>query len=88
MLQKQNLALGASIDNAIALSDDDILNEDGMRYHNEFVKHKILDIVGDLFLLGGNVIGHYEGFRTGHMLNDQLLSAILSQPNAFQYRNF
>ncbi|MDB9866105.1 UDP-3-O-acyl-N-acetylglucosamine deacetylase, partial [Candidatus Thioglobus sp.] len=88
MLQKQNLALGASIDNAIALSDDDILNEDGMRYHNEFVKHKILDIVGDLFLLGGNVIGHYEGYRTGHMLNDQLLSAILSQPNAFQIETF
>ena len=88
MLQKQNLALGASIDNAIALSDDDILNEDGMRYHNEFVKHKILDIVGDLFLLGGNVIGHYEGYRTGHMLNDQLLSAILSQPKAFSIETF
>jgi len=88
MLQKQNLALGASIDNAIALSDDDILNEDGMRFHNEFVKHKILDIVGDLFLLGGNVIGHYEGYKTGHMLNDQLLSAILSQPNAFKIETF
>jgi UDP-3-O-[3-hydroxymyristoyl] N-acetylglucosamine deacetylase len=88
VLQKQNLALGASIDNAIALSDDDILNEDGMRYHNEFVKHKILDIVGDLFLLGGNVIGHYEGYKTGHMLNDQLLSAILSQPNAFKIETF
>ena len=88
MLQKKNLALGASIVNAIALSDDDILNEDGMRYHNEFVKHKILDIVGDLFLLGGNMIGHYEGYRTGHMLNDQLLSAILSQPNAFKIETF
>jgi len=88
MLQKQNLALGASIYNAIALSDDDILNEDGMRYHNEFVKHKILDIVGDLFLLGGNFIGHYEGYKTGHMLNDQLLSAILSQPNAFKIETF
>ena len=88
MLQKKNLALGASKDNAIALSDNDILNEDGMRYHNEFVKHKILDIVGDLFLLGGNLIGCYEGFRTGHMLNDQLLSAILSQPNAFKIETF
>ena len=72
----------------ILLSDDDILNEDGMRYHNEFVKHKILDIVGDLFLLGGNVIGHYEGFKTGHMLNDQLLSAILSQPQAFSIETY
>jgi len=88
MLQKKNLALGASIDNAIALSDNDILNEDGMRYHNEFVKHKILDIVGDLFLLGGNIIGSYEGYRTGHMLNDQLLSAILSQPNTFKIQTF
>ena len=88
MLQKKNLALGASKDNAIALSDNDILNEDGMRYHNEFVKHKILDIVGDLFLLGGNIIGSYEGYRTGHMLNDQLLSAILSQPNAFKIQTF
>jgi UDP-3-O-[3-hydroxymyristoyl] N-acetylglucosamine deacetylase len=83
MLQKQNLALGASIDNAIALTDNDILNEDGLRFHNEFVKHKILDIVGDLFLLGSNFIGYYEGYKTGHMLNDQLLSAILSQPEAY-----
>ena len=87
-LQAGGLALGASFDNAIALSDDSILNEDGMRYHNEFVKHKILDIVGDLFLLGGNVIGHYEGYKTGHMLNDQLLSAILSQPQAFNIQTY
>jgi len=87
-LQAGGLALGASFDNAIALSDDSILNEDGMRYHNEFVKHKILDIVGDLFLLGGNVIGHYEGYKTGHMLNDQLLSAILSQPQAFSIETY
>ena len=87
-LQAGGLALGANYDNAIALSDDAILNEDGMRYHNEFVKHKILDIVGDLFLLGGNVIGHYEGYKTGHMLNDQLLSAILSQPKAFTVEAF
>jgi len=87
-LQADGLALGASFDNAIALSDDAILNEDGMRYHNEFVKHKVLDIVGDLFLLGGNMIGHYEGYKTGHMLNDQLLSAILSQPQAFTIETY
>ena len=87
-LQAGGLALGANYDNAIALSDDAILNEDGMRYHNEFVKHKILDIVGDLFLLGGNVIGHYEGYKTGHMLNDQLLSAILSHPQAFSIETY
>ena len=87
-MQRQNLALGASLDNAIALSDDDVLNEDGMRYHNEFVKHKILDIVGDLYLLGGNMIGHYEGYKTGHLLNDQLLSEILAHPDAWEITTF
>ena len=88
MLQRQNLALGASMDNAIALSDDDVLNEDGMRYQNEFVKHKILDIVGDLYLLGANLIGHYEGYKTGHLLNDQLLSAILERPDTWSIQTF
>ncbi len=87
-MQRQNLALGASMDNAIALSDDDVLNEDGMRYQNEFVKHKILDIVGDLYLLGGNLIGHYEGYKTGHLLNDQLLSAILERPETWSIEVF
>ncbi len=88
MMQRQNLALGASMDNAIALSDDDVLNEDGMRYQNEFVKHKILDIVGDLYLLGSNLIGHYEGYKTGHLLNDQLLSAILERPDTWSIETF
>ncbi|CAB5500500.1 UDP-3-O-[3-hydroxymyristoyl] N-acetylglucosamine deacetylase (EC 3.5.1.108) [uncultured Gammaproteobacteria bacterium] len=87
-MQERNLALGASMDNAIALSDDDVLNEDGMRYENEFVKHKILDIVGDLYLLGANLIGHYEGYKTGHLLNDQLLSAILKQPDTWSIETF
>jgi UDP-3-O-[3-hydroxymyristoyl] N-acetylglucosamine deacetylase len=87
-LQEKNLALGASMDNAIALSDDDVLNEDGMRYENEFVKHKILDIVGDLYLLGGSLIGHYEGYKTGHLLNDQLLSAILGKPETWSLETF
>jgi UDP-3-O-[3-hydroxymyristoyl] N-acetylglucosamine deacetylase len=88
MMQRQNLALGASMDNAIALSDDDVLNEDGMRYQNEFVKHKILDIVGDLYLLGANLIGHYEGYKTGHLLNDQLLSEILARPDTWSIETF
>lgn len=87
-MQRQNLALGASMDNAIALSDDDILNEDGMRYENEFVKHKILDIVGDLYLLGSNMIGYYEGFKAGHLLNNQLLSAILDNPKSYTIKSF
>ncbi|SFV85303.1 UDP-3-O-[3-hydroxymyristoyl] N-acetylglucosamine deacetylase [hydrothermal vent metagenome] len=88
MLQKNKLAMGASMDNAIALSDDDVLNEDGMRYENEFVKHKILDIVGDLYLLGGSLIGHYEGYKTGHLLNDQLLTLILDTPEAWAIETF
>jgi UDP-3-O-[3-hydroxymyristoyl] N-acetylglucosamine deacetylase len=88
MMQQQNLALGASMDNAIALSDDDILNEDGVRYQNEFVKHKILDIVGDLYLLGSNLIGYYEGYKTGHFLNDQLLSALLAKKDAWAIETF
>ncbi len=88
MMQRQNLALGASMDNAIALSDDDVLNEDGMRYQNEFVKHKILDIVGDLYLLGGNLIGHYEGYKTGHFLNNQLLSTVLESPDTWSIETF
>ncbi len=88
LMQEKNLALGASMDNAIALSDDDVLNEDGMRYENEFVKHKILDIVGDLYLLGANLIGHYEGYKTGHLLNDQLLSTILERPETWAIETF
>jgi UDP-3-O-[3-hydroxymyristoyl] N-acetylglucosamine deacetylase len=88
MMQRKNLALGASMDNAIALSDDDVLNEDGMRYQNEFVKHKILDIVGDMYLLGSNLIGHYEGYKTGHLLNDQLLSAILESTDTWSIETF
>ncbi len=88
VMQRQNLSLGASMSNAIALSDEDVLNEDGMRYQNEFVKHKILDIVGDLFLLGCNIIGHYEGYKTGHLLNDQLLSAILEKPEKWEIKTF
>jgi UDP-3-O-[3-hydroxymyristoyl] N-acetylglucosamine deacetylase len=88
IMQERNLALGASMDNAIALSDDDVLNEDGMRYENEFVKHKILDIVGDLYLLGGSLIGHYEGYKTGHLLNDQLLSTILDKPETWSIETF
>ncbi|WXT99977.1 MAG: UDP-3-O-acyl-N-acetylglucosamine deacetylase [Catillopecten margaritatus gill symbiont] len=88
MLQERKLAMGASMDNAIALSDDDVLNEDGMRYDNEFVKHKILDIVGDLYLLGSSLIGHYEGYKTGHLLNDRLLSVILEKPETWAIETF
>ena len=88
MLQKQNLALGASIYNAIGLSDDDILNEDGMRYHNEFVKHKMLDAIGDLYLLGHNLIGQFSGYKSGHSLNNELLRKILASEDAWEVVTF
>ena len=85
----------AGLDWEVEKKDLTFLNREGerVRIPNKKVltrksDDKILDIVGDLFLLGGNVIGHYEGFRTGHMLNDQLLSAILSQPKAFSIETF
>jgi UDP-3-O-[3-hydroxymyristoyl] N-acetylglucosamine deacetylase len=87
-LQAQNLALGANMTNAIALSDDDILNEEGIRYENEFVKHKILDIVGDMYLVGHNIIGYYQGFKSGHMLNDKLLCEILKDKSNYEIREF
>lgn len=87
-LKASNKALGASPDNAIALTDDDILNEDGLRYSNEFVKHKVLDIVGDLYLLGANVIGHYQGFKTGHFLNNELITTLQAKKDAWAIETF
>ena len=87
-LKAANKALGASPDNAIALTDDDILNEDGLRYTNEFVKHKVLDIVGDLYLLGANVIGHYQGFKTGHFLNNELITTLQAKKDAWAIETF
>ena len=88
ILKAANKALGASPDNAIALTDDDILNEDGLRYSNEFVKHKVLDIVGDLYLLGANVIGHYQGFKTGHFLNNELITTLQAKKDAWAIETF
>ncbi len=72
-LRNRNLALGASMDNAIAVGDYKVLNEDGLRYEDEFVKHKILDSIGDLYLLGNSLIGEFKGHKSGHALNNALL---------------
>jgi len=79
----QNLALGSSMENAIWLGDDGILNERGLRYHDEFVRHKILDAIGDLYLLKYPIIGHFVGHKSGHTLNNQLLRAIISDPKNY-----
>lgn len=84
-LQSANLALGASLDNAVAIDEYRILNQDGLRYNDEFVKHKILDAVGDLYLLGHNVIGQFTGYKAGHALNNRLLHQLLETEDAWQY---
>jgi UDP-3-O-[3-hydroxymyristoyl] N-acetylglucosamine deacetylase len=84
-LREMDLAKGGSLDNAVVVDDYRILNEDGLRFEDEFVKHKILDAVGDLFLLGCNLIGAYEGFKSGHALNNQLLCELMAQQDAWEY---
>jgi UDP-3-O-[3-hydroxymyristoyl] N-acetylglucosamine deacetylase len=84
MLKANNLALGASLDNAIALDDFKIINQDGLRYEDEFVKHKILDVIGDLYLLGHSVIGEFSGYKSGHALNGALLRELLVNPECYE----
>ncbi|WP_031433871.1 UDP-3-O-acyl-N-acetylglucosamine deacetylase [Methylomarinum vadi] len=87
-LRENNLALGGSLDNAIVVDDDKVLNEDGLRYADEFVKHKILDAIGDLYLLGHSLIGEFKGFKSGHALNNKLLLALLADPDAWEMVTF
>ncbi len=84
MLRDRNLVLGGSMDNAIVLDDYRILNEDGLRYEDEFVKHKILDAIGDLYLLGKSLIGAFDGHKSGHALNNTLLRDLLEQEDAWE----
>ncbi|HEX7731251.1 MAG TPA: UDP-3-O-acyl-N-acetylglucosamine deacetylase, partial [Rhodanobacter sp.] len=78
MLREHNLALGGSMDNAVVLDDYRVLNEDGLRYEDEFVKHKILDAIGDLYLLGHSLIGAYHAHKSGHELNNKLLRTLMA----------
>jgi len=88
MLRQSNLALGGSMDNAIVVDDYRILNDDGLRYEDEFVKHKILDAIGDLYLLGHSLIGSFSGRKSGHALNNKLLKALLAQESAWEEVTF
>jgi len=87
-LRARNLALGGSMDNAIVVDDDTIRNEDGLRANDEFVKHKILDVVGDLYLLGSSLIGAFSGHKSGHALNNELLRTLLADESAWEYVTF
>lgn len=88
MLRQNNLALGGSLDNAIVVDEHKVINEDGLRYADEFVKHKILDAIGDLYLLGYSLIGEYTGYKSGHGLNNSLLRTLMQQPDAWEMVSF
>jgi UDP-3-O-[3-hydroxymyristoyl] N-acetylglucosamine deacetylase len=87
-LRDRNLALGASMENAIAVGDYKVLNEDGLRYEDEFVKHKILDSIGDLYLLGNSLIGEFKGYKSGHALNNALLRMLEVNKDAWEIVSF
>ena len=87
-LRERNLTLGGSMDNAIVLDDYRILNEDGLRYSNEFLLHKILDAIGDMYLLNRSLIGEYRAYKSGHDLNNRLLRALLAKESAWQQVTF
>ena len=83
-MRDRNLALGGSLDNAIVLDDYRVVNEDGLRFDDEFVKHKILDAIGDLYLMGHSLIGAYYAYKSGHGLNNQLLRALIADREAWE----
>jgi len=88
LLRENNLALGGTLDNAIVVDDYRILNEDGLRFEDECVKHKILDAIGDLYLLGHSLIGSFTGFKSGHALNNRLLRELLAKESAWELVGF
>ncbi|MGE4240941.1 UDP-3-O-acyl-N-acetylglucosamine deacetylase [Ramlibacter sp.] len=88
MMRANGLSLGGGLDNAVVMDDYRVLNADGLRYDDELVKHKILDAMGDLYLLGKPLLASYSAFRSGHALNNKLLRALLAQPDAFETVTF
>jgi len=87
-LRENNLVLGGSLDNAVVMDDYRVLNEDGLRYRDEFVKHKVLDAIGDLYLLGCSLIGEFSGYKSGHELNNRLLRTLLANEDAWEAATF
>ncbi|MCU0925428.1 MAG: UDP-3-O-acyl-N-acetylglucosamine deacetylase [Hydrogenophaga sp.] len=88
MMRSHGLAMGGGLDNAIVMDDVKVLNADGLRYQDEFVKHKILDAIGDLYIIGHPLLAAYSAFRSGHAMNNQLLRALLAQPDAYETVSF
>lgn len=87
-LRANNLALGGSFDNAVVLDEFRVLNQDGLRYEDEFIKHKILDAIGDLYMAGYSILGEFRSYKTGHALNNQLLNAVLAEQANWEFVSF
>ncbi|QEY25303.1 UDP-3-O-acyl-N-acetylglucosamine deacetylase [Neisseria zalophi] len=88
LMRSHNLGLGGNLSNAIVIDDTDVLNPEGLRYPDEFVRHKILDAIGDLYILGHPIIGAFEGYKSGHAINNALLRAILADETAYEWVEF
>ena len=88
MMRSHNLGLGGNLSNAIVIDDNDVLNPEGLRYPDEFVRHKILDAIGDLYIVGHPIIGAFEGYKSGHAINNALLRAVLADETAYQWVEF
>ncbi|MBV1775523.1 UDP-3-O-acyl-N-acetylglucosamine deacetylase [Burkholderiaceae bacterium DAT-1] len=87
-MRTNDLGKGGSMENAIVLDEYKVLNQEGLRFEDEFVRHKVLDAIGDLYILGFPLIGHFEGFKSGHAMNNKLLRALLADPDAWEYATF
>lgn len=87
-LRKNGLGLGGNLNNAIVIDETSVLNEGGLRYNDEFVRHKILDAIGDLYAIGYSIIGAFEGYKSGHAINNKLLRKLLNTPEAWEYVTF
>lgn len=87
-MRKNGLGLGGNLNNAIVLDEDSVLNEGGLRFPDEFVRHKILDAIGDLYIVGHQIIGGFEGYRSGHAINNQLLRKLLNNPESWEFVTF
>ena len=84
-LRECDLAKGGSLDNAVVVDDYRVINEDGLRFNDEFVKHKVLDAIGDLYLLGSGLLGAFEGYKSGHELNNKLLRKLIAHQESWEY---
>ena len=87
-MHAHNLALGGSLENAVVLDDNRVINPEGLRYEDEFVKHKLLDAIGDLYMDGHSILGNFKAYKTGHDLNNRLLRAFLADPKNYEVIEF